>query len=232
MNREYHKWYSPSLGRDMELLVFGHAGLPVIVFPTSMGRFFDYENRHMISIIGEQYERGQIQAFCVDSVDAESWYNKSIHPAQRAARHEQYDHYLVNEVVPFIRSRNSLPELTVTGCSFGGYHSANFALKHPQLVTEFISMGGAFDIHQFLDGYYDDTCYYNCPPDFLPNLNDPAVNRMNIILAAGEYDICRAENERLSRILASKGIAHTLDIWGDGAGHDWPWWQAMVVKFL
>jgi esterase/lipase superfamily enzyme len=232
MNREYHKWYSPSLGRDMELLVFGHAGLPVIVFPTSMGRFFDYENRNMISIIGDQYERGQIQAFCVDSVDAESWYNKSIHPAQRAARHEQYDHYLVNEVVPFVRSRNSSSELTVTGCSFGGYHSANFALKHPQIVTEFISMGGAFDIHQFLDGYYDDNCYFNCPPDFLPNLNDPAVNRMNIVLAAGEYDICRAENERLSGIFASKNIAHTLDIWGDGAGHDWPWWQAMVVKFL
>ena len=232
MKREYHKWSSPALGRDMELLVFGHAGKPVIVFPTSMGRFFDYENRNMIGIIGDQYERGQIQAFCVDSVDAESWYNKSIHPAQRVARHEQYDHYLVNEVVPFIRSRNSSPELTVTGCSFGGYHSANFALKHPQLVTGFISMGGAFDIHQFLDGYYDDTCYYNCPPDFLPNLNDSALNRMNIVLAAGEYDICRAENERLSGILAAKGIAHTLDIWGDGAGHDWPWWQAMVVKFL
>jgi esterase/lipase superfamily enzyme len=197
-----------------------------------MGRFFDYENRQMISIIGDRYERGQIQAFCVDSVDAESWYNKSIHPAQRAARHEQYDHYLVNEVVPFVRSRNSSPELAATGCSFGGYHSANFALKHPQLVTGFISMGGAFDIHQFLDGYYDDTCYYNCPPDFLPNLNDSALNRMNIVLAAGEYDICRAENERLSGILAAKGIAHTLDIWGDGAGHDWPWWQAMVVKFL
>jgi len=29
MNREYHKWYSSRLGRDMELLVFGHGGLPV-----------------------------------------------------------------------------------------------------------------------------------------------------------------------------------------------------------
>jgi esterase/lipase superfamily enzyme len=232
MNREYHKWFSPSLGRDMELLVFGHAGTPVIVFPTSMGRFFDYENRHMISIIGDQYEHGQIQAFCVDSVDAESWYNKSVHPAQRAARHEQYDHYLVNEVVPFIRSRNSSPQLVATGCSFGGYHSANFALKHPQLVTEFVSMGGAFDIHQFLDGYYDDNCYFNCPPDFLPNLNDPALYRMNIVLATGEYDICRAENERLSGILAAKGVNHILDIWGDGAAHDWPWWQQMAVKYL
>ncbi len=232
MNREYHKWYSPSLGRDMELLVFGHAGIPVIVFPTSMGRFFDYENRNMIGVIGDQYENGQIQAFCVDSVDAESWYNKSVHPALRAARHVQYDNYLVNELVPFVHSRNASSELAVTGCSFGGYHSVNFALKHPQLVTQTLSMGGAFDIHQFLDGYYDDNCYYNCPPDFLPDVNDPAIDRLKIVLAAGETDICRPENERLSGILSAKGIPHTLDIWGDGAGHDWPWWQEMVEKYL
>ena len=51
MNREYHKWHSPALGRDMELLVFGHAGTPYLVFPTSMGRFFDYENRGMIDAV-------------------------------------------------------------------------------------------------------------------------------------------------------------------------------------
>ena len=232
MNREYHKWYSPTLGRDMEMLIFGHAGTPTIVFPTSMGRFFDYENRNMISVIGDKYDRGEIQAFCVDSVDAESWYNKSIHPAQRAQRHEQYDRYLLNELLPFIRSRNASHELTVTGCSFGGYHSANFAFKHPCLVSACVSMGGAFDIHQFLDGYYDETCYFNCPPDFLPNLNDTSINNMKIVLATGETDICRAENERLSGILAAKGVNHTLDIWGGGAGHDWPWWQEMVKKFL
>jgi len=32
----------------MELLVFGHAGVPMIVFPTSMGRFFEYSDRGMI----------------------------------------------------------------------------------------------------------------------------------------------------------------------------------------
>ena len=72
MNREYHKWHSPALGRDMEILVFGHGGTPVLVFPTSMGRFYDYENRGMIAAVGDKYENGQLQAFCVDSVDAES----------------------------------------------------------------------------------------------------------------------------------------------------------------
>ncbi len=235
MNREYHKWFSPALNRDMETLVFGHAGKPVLVFPTSMGRFFDYENRRMIDVRGAKYESGALQAFCVDSVDAESWYNKAVHPAQRAARHVEYDRYLTDEVVPFIRSRNT-NGLAVTGCSFGGYHSVNFALRHPELVDDCVSMGGAFDIHQFIGDYYDDNCYYNCPPDFLPNLNDPRFldryRQMRIVLATGETDICLAENRRLSSILSAKGIPHLLDVWGDGAGHDWPWWEQMAVKFF
>lgn len=236
MIREYLKWFSPRLNREMELLVFGHSGLPVLVFPTSMGRFFDYENRNMLDPVREKYENGQLQTFCVDSVDAESWYNKAIHPAQRAARHVEYDQYLFHEVIPFIHARNQSPELSVTGCSFGGYHSVNFALRHPDLVTHCVSMGGAFDIHQFLDGYYDENCYFNCPPDFLPNLTDPwfldRYRRMKIVLATGENDICLSENRRLSEIMTNKAMPHWLDVWGDGTGHDWPWWRQMVAKFF
>jgi esterase/lipase superfamily enzyme len=220
----------------MELLVFGRGGMPIIVFPTSMGRFFDYENRHMIDVVGDRYEDGRMQAFCVDSVDAESWYNKAVPPADRAARHVQYDQYLLNEVVPFVRARNWSEQIAVTGCSFGGYHSVNFALKHPDIVDYCVSMGGAFDIHQFLNGYYDDNCYYNCPPDFLPNLTDEwflsRYRRMKIVLATGETDICLEENRRLSGIMNAKGISHYLDVWGDGTGHDWPWWERMAQKFF
>ena len=73
-------------------------------------------------------------------------------------------------MVPLVRARNAWGDLAVTGCSFGGYHSVNFALRHPELVDYCVSMGGAFDIHQFMDGYYDDNCYFNCPPDFLAKL--------------------------------------------------------------
>lgn len=221
----------------MELLVFGHAGPALLVFPTSGGRFFDYENRNMIEAVRSKYENGQLQAFCVDSVDVESWYNKGVHPAQRAARHVEYDQYLVQEVVPFIHARNASGELVTTGCSFGGYHAVNFALRHPELVTQCVSMsGGAFDIHQFLNGYYDDNCYYNCPPDFLPNLTDEwyleRYRRMKMVLAAGENDICVGENRRLSEIMVRKGIPHWLDVWGDGAVHDWPLWLRMAAKYF
>src|SRR5712672_12670 len=169
MNREHHRNYSHELQRDMEALVFGHAGRPLLVFPSSQGRFFEYEDAGMIRVLAPKIDSGQLQVFCVDSVDSESWYNKSIHPRDRARRHGEYDAYLVQEVVPFIRHRNGSPNLAVTGCSFGGYHSVNFALRHPDLVTHCVSMGGAFDVKQFLDGYYDENCYFNNPPDFLPN---------------------------------------------------------------
>jgi esterase/lipase superfamily enzyme len=236
MNREYHKWYSPHLQRDMELLVFGHSGRPVLVFPTSMGRFYDYEDRQMIAVIGDKYERGDLQGFCVDSVDAESWYNKAVSPADRARRHNQYDNYIVHEVVPFIRSRNTAPDLVATGCSFGGYHCVNFSLRHPDIVSDCVSMGGAFDIKSFVNGYYDENVYFNCPIDFLPNLNDPWFldkyrHHTHFVLATGEHDICLHSNVQLSNIMNEKRIPHWLDIWR-GSGHDWNWWQGMAVKFL
>jgi esterase/lipase superfamily enzyme len=236
MQREYHSWFSPILRRQMELLVFGHSGSPLIVFPTSMGRFYDYENRGMISAVESRFASGELHAFCVDSVDKESWYDKDIPPAARVERQQEYDAYLREEVLPFIAERNPAQRVTVTGCSFGGYHSANFAFHHPELVDAIISFGGAFDIRRFLDGYYDDNCYFNNPPDFLPNIGDDTllneIRRLRIVLAAGENDLCLDENRRLSRILDQKGIPHCLDIWGDGAGHDWCWWEQMAVKFL
>jgi esterase/lipase superfamily enzyme len=219
----------------MALLIFGHGGTPFVVFPTSMGRFFDYENQGMIEAVRDRYESGALQAFCVDSVDAESWYNKGIAPSQRVRRHVQYERYILDEVIPMMRDRNANP-IGATGCSFGAYHAANLAFRHPDLIEHLVSMGGAFDIKQFLDGYYDDNCYFHCPPDYLPNLTDPwyleRFARMRIVLAAGETDICRDENQRLSSILAAKGIPHWLDIWGDNAGHDWQWWRDMARKFF
>ncbi|MBP6471986.1 MAG: esterase, partial [Chloroflexi bacterium] len=83
MNREYHRWYSPSLERDMEMLIFGHAGARVLVFPTSMGRFYEWEDRDMMGALRDQLDNGSIHMYCVDSVDEESWYAKWKHPGSR-----------------------------------------------------------------------------------------------------------------------------------------------------
>ena len=237
MNREYHKWYSKDLGRDMELLLFGHAGTPLLVFPSSMGKFFEYEDRSMIATLGHKIDRGELQIFCPDSVDTESWYNRSAHPRWRVIRHMQYEHYILHDVLPLIRKRNSSWQLAITGCSFGAYHAMNFTLRHPDLVTHCVAMSGSFDIHQFLDGYYDENCYFNCPTDFLPNLGDDWYlrqyrDRVKFVLGAGEWDICLGHNFDMANIMGRKSIPHWLDVWGDHAVHDWPLWQKMALKYF
>ncbi len=220
----------------MELLIQGHAGLPVLVFPTSCGRFYEFEEFGMVHAVAGKLEAGHLQLFCVDSLDAESWYNRGVGPDWRIARHVQYERYIVEEVLPLIRHKNPNPRLIATGCSFGGYHAANIALRHPDLFSGFLSMSGAFDLTSFLDGFYDSNCYFNLPFHYLPNLDDPALHRTlrqnTHVLATGVHDQCWNDNERLAGILRDKGIPHRLDVWGDNAGHDWPWWRDMLSTYL
>src|SRR6267378_1399194 len=109
MNREYHKRYSSELHREIEMLVLGHAGMPLLVFPTSQGRFYEYEDRGMIGALSPKIERGELQVFCPDSVDSESWYNKGVHPRVRVLRHLQYERYILHEFLPFVRWKNQTP---------------------------------------------------------------------------------------------------------------------------
>jgi esterase/lipase superfamily enzyme len=236
MRRDYHNWYSNRLGRNMELLAYGHTGLPVLVFPTSRGKFFEYENNGMIHALASKIEAGHIQVFCVDSVDAESWYNKGIHPHDRVARHNAYESYIVQEVAPLMKNLSNSPQIATTGCSLGAYHALNFALKHPDLVSTCIAMSGAFDMRSFMDGYYDNDFYFNNPVDYIPGMTDrwflDRYKTMRIVLAAGDHDICLGENFRMAEILGKKDVPHWLDVWAGGERHDWPLWQRMAVKFF
>jgi esterase/lipase superfamily enzyme len=236
MVREYHKWRSSRLGREMELLVFGHAGQPVLVFPTSGGRFFEFEDRGMIAALAGKIDAGQLQLYCVDSVDMESWYNKNVPPRWRIARHLQYEDYVLSEVAPLVRLKNRDPRLVSLGCSFGGYHAVNIALRHPDVFAGFLSLSGAFDLKNFLHGYYDQDCYFSLPADYLPNLNDPwffdRYCRSSYVLATGWDDQCLGQNQNLDRILSSKGISHKLFVWDSHNSHDWPTWERMVREYL
>lgn len=235
MKRSYHRWYSPALRRDMELLVFGHAGARVLVFPTSQGRFFEWEDRGMMAALAEPLTRGWLQAYCVDSVDGESWYARWKWPGDRVWRHIEYEQYLLTEVLPFSLAQNPNPFLITTGASFGAYHAVNVALKHPELVGRVVAMSGVYDLREWLDGHYDENVYFNNPVDYLANEHDPArlaaLRKIDIILAVGQSDRVRGDNERLSALLWDKGIWHALRIW-DGWAHDWPYWQQMIRLYI
>ena len=235
MHREHVRWFSPRLDRDMDLLVFGHAGARVLVFPSSMGRFFEWEDQGMIGALGEQLERGWLQLYCVDSVDAESWYAKHKHPAERAAWHSRYDAYLRDEVLPLMQNRNPNPFLITTGASFGAYHALTFALRYPHLVNRALGLSGVYDIREVTDGYTDQYVYPYNPAEFILGETDPdrlaAMHRLDIVLAIGQDDSLRGNSEYFSGRLWSQGIWHALRIW-DGWAHDWPYWRQMIRAYI
>jgi esterase/lipase superfamily enzyme len=235
MHRNYHRWHSPSLGRDMELLVFGHAGARVLVFPTSLGRFFEWEDRGMIGALGDQINNGWVQVICVDSIDGESWYARNKHPGERAWRHMQYERYILGEVLPLTQTVNGNPYLIATGASFGAYHAVNLAFRHPHAVNRVIGLSGMYDIKTMTDGVEDHNVYSNNPAHYMVNLADAdqlaAIRRQNIILATGRDDPHRQNNEHLSHVLWSQNIWHAFRLW-DGWSHDWPYWRDMIRLYI
>jgi len=240
MTREYYKWHSIFLNRNMELLVFGHAGTPVLFFPTRTARFYDYENWDIVKAVEDKINNGQLQLFCVDSVDIESFY-AHIHPIEKIKRHRQYERYILYEVLPLIRSKNPNP-LTAAGCSFGGYHAANLAFRYPDFFNKLVGMSARYNLTlssekfaDLLDGYYDESIYFNMPSMYIPNIADETVlskiRKLSITLVVGELDPFLEDNKHLSKALTCKHVKHNFFIWQEEA-HRARYWRKMVQLYL
>lgn len=219
----------------MDLLQFGHAGARVIVFPSSMGKFFEWEDRGMITALADRIEQGHFQLWCVDSVDSESWYAKWKVAGDRAQAQAAYDAYLHDEVLPLTEHRNEHPFLITTGASFGAYHAMSFGLRHPDRVNRIIGLSGLYDIREQTDGHSDANIYFHNPADFILGEQDEgrlaAIRGTDIIIAIGRDDPMRPGNEDFSRRLNEKGVWHALRIW-DGWAHDWPYWTQMIQRYI
>jgi esterase/lipase superfamily enzyme len=235
LKEEYHKWNTQYLSREFEMLVFGYSGFPVIIFPTSRGRYFENKDFGLINSAAGLINSGIIKIYCPDGIDSESWYNYSIHPADRVKTHNGYENVILNDVIEFAKHETGRDRVAVAGCSFGAFHALNIAFRHPDKIKYLICMGGAYNIKQFIMGFYDDNCYFNNPPDYIPNLNDhwflEKLRNMGIVLGTGEHDICLKDNLEMSDMLNRKGIQHWLDI-RPGAKHDWPDWKIAFPDYL
>jgi len=231
MKENYLKWYSPNLNRDIEMLVFGHSGYPVILFPTSMGSFHENKDMGLIESARWYLEQGLIQIYCPDSIDKDSFYNKQIHPVHRIENHDWYDKMICHEIVEKVRQNTPSGKVVMAGCSFGGFHAANFAFRHPGYVSHLFSMSGIFNIKNYLDGFHNDTVFYHTPDDYLQGLNDHELWNMDIALGTSNWDICFDANLKMSKLLAHKNMDHWLDIRQDKQ-HDWPLWKEMFPHYL
>ena len=233
--------FSKNLLRNMTVKIYGTDGLSILVFPTQDAMSDNFENFGMIDTLKNFLDGGKIQLFCVDTVDVESWSNVYGDKVCRASRQESYYRYIIEEVLPLIREKNSSGKLPiVTGCSLGGLHSAIVFLRRPELFGGMLSLSGVYDAKFFFDGWLNPVLYDNSPTDFLASM--PADHRYIELYNAKKMILCvgqgRWEEEGLRTtailrdIFQAKKIAAQTDFWGFDVDHDWIWWKRQILYFL
>jgi esterase/lipase superfamily enzyme len=240
MQKRETAWHSSDLGIDMPIAVYGHSGVPLLMFPTAAADYLEYERFLLIDAIAPHIDSGRVRVYTINSVNRHGLMNDQAPPQLKAQLLTAYDRYVAHEVVPWIRADcgDSQVRPFTTGASLGAFAALNSTLKHPELIQGCIAMSGSYDVRDYLSGYYDDDIYFNNPVDYLPNLDDdeflPCLRDSVIIVLVtgqGAYE-SPGRSVQMAEILRSKGIPCTLDLWGHDVAHDWPWWRRMLDYYL
>jgi esterase/lipase superfamily enzyme len=238
MQRRYEKIYSPAVGREMQLLAFGHYGPPVIAFPSGGGQFYDFENNGMVDALANLIENGRLKLYCPEGLDGESWLNHGIDPHWRAVRHNAYQDFIIYDLVPAIRfdCRQDDLKIAVTGCSLGAFHAVNFALKFPHIFHYALGMSGRYNIEDLTGPSGSEGVYFNNPLAYVYNLHGDTLEHIrhntHVALVCGQgawEEKCLRDTHRLADLFVEKGISHERDIWGHDVEHHWYWWRKQIV---
>jgi len=242
---EYRKDYSHQLGRDMEYKVYGHSGKPVIVFPTSFGRFWQWEDMGMIDVMSGFINDGKIQVWTIDGLDNETFKSSHWDMLGNTRRYDQYMGYVREDLLPHIRnwsrwSNNGFEhKAIVTGASMGAFHAANFFFHQPWHLDTLIAMSGAYSTQGFFGDYKPDEVAAYSPLNYLQgSFVDSrwlAYKRCNIILACGQgawEEPMLTETKLLADMLRNRDIPVWEDLWGYDMDHDWPLWRRQMPYYL
>ena len=239
MRKEITSWYSPALRREMPIASYGHYGFAILLIPTAAADYLEYERFQLIQSLEPIINSGKLRVFSIDSINKESWLNYQMEPAHRAIRHNEFNQYVFDEVVPFIRNATSNETFIYTcGASFGALHAMNLFCKRPDILNGVISMSGVYDLTEYTRGYWDEQVYYNSPMHYIPNLTDSlyldklkASHHIHLCTGSGDFEDPDS-SRRFASVLFDKGIWCDLDVWGVDVRHDWSTWRNMLPYIL
>ena len=239
MQREVTGWFSPSLNKQMDIAVYGHYGIALLLIPTASSDYLEYEQNGLIESIAPYINSGKVKVYCINSINGESWLNPYMHGYDKAVRHQHFNDYVIKEVIPFIKE-NSSPknEIITAGASLGAFHAANLFFRYPDFINGVIGMSGCYDLSVYTNGYYDDNVYFNSPIQYLSQLKAEwqlslyrESRHIHFISGSGAYEIPEYSRQ-ISSILSSKNVPHELDIWGEDMPHEWWVWKRMLPYYL
>lgn len=238
MKREIQSWWSPSVGREMNVACYGHFGKPVVLFPTGGADFLDVERFQLVGALQPLIDAGRIKLYAIDSVDRQSWTAAHVAPREKSRMAARYDRYLVDELVPFVRWHcgGTDQRLGACGASIGAFNALNVACKHPDVFDLTVGMSGTYAMDRRMGGHWDEDFYFNQPVQFVPNLPEgpqlAALRRARFVFGLGQAHENPDYTWRAANALGGRGIWNRVEVWGDGHGHDWPTWRAMLPRFL
>lgn len=242
MLREYAELDAPGLPHPGAVLRFGHAGRPVLAFPTEYGRAWEWEDAGMVDAVAELIDQGRLTLYCVDAYDAATFSDRSIEAEERARRYRGYERWLVGAVTPFIRERTP-GELLVTGASLGAYHALQLAITRADIAPVVLALSGNYDPSTWHAwGAHGEHLFWTNPTAYLSAFDADHLHWLRsrlwvqLVVGQGQWETwptgalpgTRAMAERL----AAHGIAHDLDIWGEDVAHHWHWWQRQLRHHL
>jgi esterase/lipase superfamily enzyme len=239
MERNISTWFSPRLQKEMPVAVYGYYGFALLLVPTAAADYLEYERFQLIDSLQPHIDAGKMKVFSINSINNESWLNAHMDPRHKIVRHMQFNNYVYEEVIPFIRNNTSHDTpIIICGASFGALHSMNLFLRRPDLINGVIAMSGVYDLTEYTKGYYDEDVYFNSPQHFMPNLTDHGIleqirrsQHIHIFSGSGAYEDPDA-SRRFASVLYNKGINYELDIWGNEWPHDWNTWREVLPHYV
>lgn len=232
--------HSEILGEDLDVIVYGTAGQPVMAFAPLGQRPESLEEVGLVDELSDYLDAGVIQLFSVSNVDGESW-GSDGYAVERAARQEAYYQAVCEEIVPLVAEvSGSDARPLALGFDLGATHAAVFALRRPDLFQGCVCLSGTYDASRYFGDWMDATLYDNTPCAFLPNMptDHPYIalyNQRQLLFCCGQEG-SEAESLRTTREIDAQlqrlGVEAWCDYWGGDVSHTWFWWKKQVRYFM
>lgn len=234
--------HSACLERNMNVGIWGRSGKIMVAFAAQDGKWDNFMGFGQMAYILEPWiNAGKLMVVSPDSIDEETWSDKHGDKGHRAWLQEQWFYYLTNEMIPMVQHKfNNFDKMISTGCSMGGFHAANIALRRPDLFDSCIAMSGFYKSDVFFGDYMDNHLYNNSPVHYIGGMPldheyIKMYNNSHFVIVAGQGDWegdLLPSNRELNGICKQKGINIWFDYWGLDVAHDWPWWRKQIVYHL